>query len=225
MTSCVVIDRSLETRAMRASRLLRILLLLQNRGRMTSVQLADELEVAPRTVLRDIDALTEAGLPVIVHRGSQGGVELGFNYRTRLTGLGADEAEALAVILNRPAPELEALGMAEAGARARAKLLESLPDPVRAAAEAAGRRFRFEPAQGPAADPCVAALAEAVREARLVWARGKDGRSMRLHPAALACGPDGWRVLDARPGAPPVDLADLEHLQIGRPGTAVDGAP
>ena len=56
---------------MRASRLLHILLLLQNRGLMT----------APRTIQRDIDALTEAGLPVITHRGAQGGVELGFNYR------------------------------------------------------------------------------------------------------------------------------------------------
>ena len=54
---------------MRASRLLRILLLLQNRGRLTSGDLARELEVAPRTILRDLDALTEAGLPMVVHRG------------------------------------------------------------------------------------------------------------------------------------------------------------
>src|ERR1700676_3735987 len=110
---------------MRASRLLRILLLLQNRGRMTSVQLAAELEVTPRTILRDVDALTEAGLPVIVHQGAQGGIELGFNYRTRLTGLAADEAEAMAAILARPIPELGDLGMSEAGQRARSKLLES----------------------------------------------------------------------------------------------------
>ncbi len=64
---------------MRASRLLRILLLLQNRGRHTSAQLAAELEVARRTILRDVDALTEAGLPIIVYQGNQGGIELGFN--------------------------------------------------------------------------------------------------------------------------------------------------
>ena len=115
---------------MRASRLLRILLLLQNRGRMTSAQLAEELEVARRTILRDVDALTEAGLPVIVHQGNQGGIELGFNYRTRLTGLAADEAEALAVMLNRPLGELAALGVGDAARRARTKLIESLPDPV-----------------------------------------------------------------------------------------------
>ena len=63
---------------MRASRLLQILLLLENRGRMTSSRLADELEVKPRTILRDVDALTEAGLPMVVHAGYRGGIELGF---------------------------------------------------------------------------------------------------------------------------------------------------
>ena len=72
---------------MRAARLLHILLLLQNRGRMTSRALAEETEVTPRTILRDVDAMTEAGLPIIVHQGNKGGIELGFNYRTRLTGL------------------------------------------------------------------------------------------------------------------------------------------
>jgi predicted DNA-binding transcriptional regulator YafY len=206
---------------MRASRLLRILLLLQNRGRMTSMELAAELEVAPRTILRDVDALTEAGLPLIAHRGNQGGLELGFNYRTRLTGLAADEAEALAVILNRPAPELEALGMADAGARARAKLLESLPDSVRHAAETAARRFRFEafPAHSPP-DPCIAALAEAVREARLVRVRKTNGEVADLHPSSLAYGPDGWRVFDARAEVEPLALAEFNHLEIGRPRTA-----
>ena len=60
---------------MRASRLLLMLLLLQNRGRMTSVELARELEVSRRTILRDVDALGEAGLPVIVSPGRGGGIE------------------------------------------------------------------------------------------------------------------------------------------------------
>jgi predicted DNA-binding transcriptional regulator YafY len=77
---------------MRASRLLQILLLLQNRGRLTAGQLARELEVDRRTVLRDVDALSEAGLPVITFQGQSGGIRLGFDYRTRLTGLDADEA-------------------------------------------------------------------------------------------------------------------------------------
>ena len=133
---------------MRASRLLRILLLLQNRGRLTSAQLAEELEVARRTILRDVDALTEAGLPVIVHRGAQGGIELGFNYRTRLTGLAADEAEALAVLLNRPLGRLADLGLADAARRATTKLIESLPDPVRHRIEQMGDQVRFAPDSG-----------------------------------------------------------------------------
>src|SRR5215471_15056230 len=176
---------------MRASRLLRLLLLLQNRGRMTSVELGRELEVTPRTVLRDVDALTEAGLPVITHRGNQGGIELGFDYRMRLTGLAADEAEALAVILNRPIPELAALGMADAGMRARAKLLASLPDPVRATTEIASRRYRFDEWQS-SPDSVVAALAEAVREARLVRVHKVDGSCIDLQPAALFHGEEGW---------------------------------
>ena len=182
---------------MRASRLLRILLLLQNRGRMTSAQLARELEVARRTILRDLDALTEAGLPIIVFQGNQGGVELGFNYRTRLTGLDADEAEAMAVILGRPVVELAALGMAEAGERARAKLLESFPDPVRARIETARRRFRFDPPPGPEPDPRIPALAQAVRESRIVRLQARSRAPRAIHPEGLVLDAAGWAVIDA----------------------------
>ncbi|MBL8590445.1 MAG: HTH domain-containing protein, partial [Methylobacteriaceae bacterium] len=151
---------------MRAARLLQMLLLLQNRGRLTTAALARELEVARRTVLRDVDALTEAGLPVVTHRGAQGGVELGFNYRTRLTGLARDEAEALAVMLSRPQPELAALGLGPAGARAAAKVFESQPDAVRATIETTRRQFRCEAGDWAPADARVAALAEATRARR-----------------------------------------------------------
>jgi len=186
---------------------------------MTSVELGRELEVTPRTVLRDVDALTEAGLPVITHRGNQGGIELGFDYRMRLTGLAADEAEALAVILNRPIPELAALGMADAGMRARAKLLASLPDPVRATTEMAARRYRFDEGQS-SPDIVVAALAEAVREARLVRVHKVDGSCIDLQPAALFHGEGGWRIVDAREDVEPVNLARIRHIQVGRPGSA-----
>jgi predicted DNA-binding transcriptional regulator YafY len=111
---------------MRASRLLRILLILQNRGRVTTLQLAGELEVARRTVLRDLDALAEAGLPIVTHRGNAGGVELGFNYRSRFVSLDAEEAEALGVILGMPKSALAELGMRAAAHRACDKLVESL---------------------------------------------------------------------------------------------------
>src|SRR5262245_34197188 len=119
-----------------------MLLLLQNRGKLTTTQLAAELEVAKRTVIRDVDALTEAGLPVVVHRGARGGIELGFNYRTRLTGLSREEAEALALILTQPTPALDVLGLDAAGRSARSKLLESLPDDTRDIAMKAREQIR-----------------------------------------------------------------------------------
>ncbi len=182
---------------MRASRLLLELLLLQNRGRMTAAELAGELGVSRRTVLRDIDALGEAGLPVIVHRGSQGGFELGFNHRTRLTGLASDEAEALGVLLAAPVPELAELGLADAAARARSKLVESLPDPVRATVRRSQDRVRF--VGGGAAsdpDPRVRALAEAIRGRRVVRLDARSRAPVVVHPVRLLRFSDEWAVAD-----------------------------
>lgn len=196
----------------RASRLLRMLLLLQNRGRLTCSQLAGELEVARRTVLRDLDALTEAGLPVVVTRGARGGVELGFNYRSRLTGLSAAEAEALGVILSARPVMLDAVELAHAAQAARSKLLESLPDGVRERAAAASARFRTEVVPPGELDPRLAPLAKAIREKRKVRVRGRGGTTRTIHPVALVLGASGWRVEDAL-GAP-VPLASCGDINI-----------
>lgn len=207
---------------MRASRLLHILLLLQNRGRMTAPALAAELEVHPRTIQRDIDALTEAGLPVITHRGAQGGVELGFNYRTRLTGLAEDEAEALALWLSLPPPQLAALGLAGAAKQARAKFLESLPDRSRAITAAAVARFPLQTPPAPEPDPRIEAIATAIRQGRTLTLAARSATPLRLRPARLGFGPDGWWV--AGPPLPaPVPLALWGDINISR--TPVDIAP
>lgn len=199
---------------MRASRLLRILLLLQNRGRMTSGQLATELEVARRTILRDVDALTEAGLPIIVHQGNQGGIELGFNYRTRLTGLAADEAEAMAIILSQPTSALATLGLASAGARARSKMLESFPDSVRDRITATRHRFRFEAPQGEDHDPRIAALADAIRRQVMVRIKARSGAPRTIHPVALVLRNSGWFIIDDRAPARPVPLQSCDDINV-----------
>lgn len=202
---------------MRAARLLQILLLLQNRGRQTCARLATELEVAPRTILRDVDAMTEAGLPIIVHRGNQGGIELGFNYRTRLTGLAADEAEAMAVILSKPVPELDALGMRAAGDRARSKLLESFPDGVREKIAAARSRFLFAAEAGTEngeGDIRIAALARAIRESFIVFINARTARRRRVHPAALVMTARGWCLVDAGDRHAPIPMEEWGDINI-----------
>ncbi|MFZ5637330.1 MAG: helix-turn-helix transcriptional regulator [Pseudomonadota bacterium] len=129
---------------MRASRLLSILILLQLRERLTAEALAAEFEVSVRTIYRDIERLAEAGVPVYAERGPGGGFRLVDGYRTRLTGLGADEAEAMFMI-GLPGPA-QALGLGAAATGAGRKLLASLP---RGWDERAGRmsdRFHLDPA-------------------------------------------------------------------------------
>ena len=184
---------------MRAARLLQILLLLQNRGRLTSAELATELEVAQRTIHRDIDAMTEAGLPVITHRGREGGVELGFDYRTRLTGLDRDEALAMGVVLSLPLDRLEPFGLADAGRRACAKIWEAFPDQTRALMAQSRTCFGMQaPETEP--DPRCAALSDAIRRHVVVRLRLRSGAPQTVHPVALHCVADGWTVRDALSG-------------------------
>ncbi len=199
---------------MRASRLLRILLILQNRGRQTSQQLAAELEVAPRTILRDVDAMSEAGLPIVVFQGQGGGIELGFNYRTRLTGLTTQEAEAMALQLAAPNAAIDALGLRGIYETARAKLFESLPDRTRAIFEATGDRLVLPDRSNTAPDPYVMALAEAVREKQIVTLQARSAHPRKIHPLALTFADDGWWLTDALDPDTPLHQAQWGNLNI-----------
>ncbi len=110
---------------MRASRLLSILILLQLRGRQAAVALADEFEVSVRTIYRDIDDLSAAGIPVYGDRGPGGGFQLLDGYRTQLTGLAPEEAGAL-FMMGLP-DAAKALGIGPAATQATNKLMAALP--------------------------------------------------------------------------------------------------
>jgi predicted DNA-binding transcriptional regulator YafY len=127
---------------MRASRLISILLLLQTRGRLTAQGLADELEVSVRTIYRDVEELSASGIPVYAERGSHGGFQLVEGYRTRLTGLTPEEAEAL-FLSGYPGPAAQ-LGLGTVLAAAQLKVLAALPPELRSRASRIRQRFHLD---------------------------------------------------------------------------------
>jgi predicted DNA-binding transcriptional regulator YafY len=127
---------------MRADRLISIVLLLQANGRMTAENLASRLEVSQRTILRDMDALSSAGVPVLAERGTGGGWRLIDGYETKLTGL--TPAEIRTLFLARPPALLAELGLKEAADAAWLKLRAALPVGFREQAEFVRQRLLID---------------------------------------------------------------------------------
>lgn len=128
---------------MRADRLVSLVLLLRQRGRMTADQLASELEVSARTVLRDIDALSTAGVPVYADRGRHGGFSLLSGFRTELTGLNHDEA--LALLTAGSGRGERVFGLSAPLASAMRKVVDALPEGHRVSLDDATQRFLVDP--------------------------------------------------------------------------------
>jgi predicted DNA-binding transcriptional regulator YafY len=176
----------------RADRLVSLVLLLRRRGRLSATALARELEVSTRTVLRDIDALSAAGVPVYAERGRHGGFALLPGFQTELTGLNHDEALALLVAGSRRGAQ--AFGLGSALASAMRKLVDALPESHRATAAGAARRLLIDPetdllARRPVAEEVPDAVVTEVR--RAVFA----GHKLRIHYAAVDEAPR-WRTVD-----------------------------
>ncbi|WP_328437612.1 YafY family transcriptional regulator [Streptomyces sp. NBC_00444] len=186
---------------MKAGRLVSILLLLQTRGRMTAAQIAEELEVSVRTVYRDVDALSAAGVPLYGDAGHDGGYRLLDGYRTRLTGLTADEAEAL-FLAGVPGPAAE-LGLGSLLAAAELKVRAALP----VQADRISGRFHLDAPGWYAAGeeaPYLPAVADAVWNSRVlyvVYRRWREPTDVerRLEPYGLVLKAGRWYVV-AGPG-------------------------
>jgi predicted DNA-binding transcriptional regulator YafY len=189
----------------KSSRLLSILLLLQTRGRMTAAQLAEALEVSVRTVYRDVEALSTAGVPLYGDAGHAGGYRLLDGYRTRLTGLTSDEAEAL-FLAGVPGPAAE-LGLGPVLAAAQLKVRAALPTELREHADRISGRFHLD-APGWYTDvdetPFLHTVAEAVWNNRVLYAIYRRWREptdveRRLEPYGLVLKAGRWYVV-AGPG-------------------------
>ncbi|MFE9327385.1 helix-turn-helix transcriptional regulator [Nocardia sp. NPDC052278] len=177
---------------MRADRLVSLVLLLRRHGRLSAPALARELEVSIRTVLRDIEALSAAGVPVYAERGRHGGFALLPGFQTELTGLNHDEALALLVAGSRRGAQ--AFGLGSALTSAMRKVVDALPESHRATAAGAAQRLLIDPeidllARRLVDEEAPDTVVTEVR--RAVFA----GRKLRIHYAAVNQTPK-WRTVD-----------------------------
>jgi predicted DNA-binding transcriptional regulator YafY len=188
--------------AMRADRLLSILLLLQTRGRVTARELSEELEVSERTVLRDMDALNAAGIPVVAQRGASGGWSLIEGYRTELTGL--REEEIRAVFVGTPHKLLADLKLDRASNAALLKLLTALPSIYRQGAEYARQRIYIDLAGWKTSReqvPLLPALQDAVFREHRIAIDYTHGERV-VDPLGLVAKGNLWYLVAAHDGQP-----------------------
>ncbi|MFI1565599.1 helix-turn-helix transcriptional regulator [Streptomyces sp. NPDC020490] len=199
---------------MKSGRLLSILLLLQTRGRVPARELADRLEVSVRTVYRDVEALSAAGVPVYAERGRHGGIELLAGFRTDVTGLTADESRALFILAAQGAHA--ALGLDEALGSALRKVMAALPAPHRPAAEETSRRILVDATRwkgGPrrAVDlqvPQDAVFADRRLRLRYRHSGERETRTYTVDPYGLVSKAGVWYLVADRRARPRLFRAD-----------------
>jgi predicted DNA-binding transcriptional regulator YafY len=187
---------------MRADRLISTLLLLQIHGRLTARELAERLEISERTVLRDMDALGAAGVPVIADRGPGGGWRLIDGYQTKLTGLTAAEIQTL--FFTHPPQLFAALGLGAAAEAAWLKLQAALPAASRQQAERARRSILIDPRgwQESPSIACLPVLLDALWRGcrvRFIYERALGEAGQRLvNPLGLVARGSVWYLIASR---------------------------
>lgn len=187
---------------MRADRLISTLLLLQAHGLLTSRELAERLEISERTVLRDMDALTAAGVPVIADRGPGGGWRLVDGCQTKLTGLTSAEIQTL--FLAHPPQLLQALGLGPAAEAAWLKLQTALPAASQRRAGCARRSILIDPRgwQEPQSMASLPLLLDALwrgRRVRFIYDRALGEAAERLvDPLGLVARGSVWYLVASR---------------------------
>jgi len=203
----------------RADRLLSLLMLLQTRGRLTAAELAHELDVSVRTVYRDLDALSAAGVPVYAERGPGGGCALLEPYRTTLTGLSADETRVL-FMLSVPEPLVE-LGVSDELKAALRKLEAALPAARLFDEPRIRQRIHLDPSGWSAtARPAhhLQTLYQAVSENRVVrvthWLAFNTRTDWQVQPFGLVAKAGAWYLVGRREG----------HMRVLNVGRVIDAA-
>jgi predicted DNA-binding transcriptional regulator YafY len=198
---------------MHASRLLQILMLLQARGRLTAPQLAEAMEVSTRTILRDIDQLSAAGVPIWGERGRQGGFQLREGWSTQLTGMTEPEANAL-LLSGLPGPATE-LGLGSAAASARLKMVASLPPAWREQADRVGQRLHVDPIdwyRAPDTPRFLREAADAVWQGKRIRVRYESWQATterELDPLGLVLKAGAWYLV-----ARPVDREEARTYRL-----------
>jgi predicted DNA-binding transcriptional regulator YafY len=192
---------------MRADRLLSEILLLQARGRLSGREMAKRLEVSERTVHRDMEALSAAGVPVMALRGARGGWQLDEHWRTQVPGL--DEAELRALLMAQPRL-LGETRLASAAERALGKLVAALPDPLREKAASIRQRLHVDTTawRGATEDLSMLPLVQdaVAHDRRLLILYRKPGekkeerRPRRVDPLGLVAKGSTWYLVANTPG-------------------------
>ncbi|MCM3260738.1 YafY family transcriptional regulator [Paenibacillus lautus] len=184
---------------MRADRLLSIMLMLQNGGKKNTRYLAEQLEVSERTIIRDMESLSSAGIPVYAERGSQGGWVLEESYRTNLTGMTPDEL--ISLLVSSHSPLIGDLGIRKQFDAAYQKLLASSPRSIRQDAEIIREKIHIDGAGWHSyreSHPYLTVLQEALWLDRIMdiqYMKGEERVERRIHPLGLVAKRSTWYVV------------------------------